>query len=71
MKQKQASCRSSKAQTFHFPSSDGAQLSMFITHKRGLELDGTHPTVNVDKVVEEFSDNFSFLTLTIGWSAED
>jgi len=28
-----------------FPSSDGAQVSMFITHKRGLQLDGSHPTL--------------------------
>lgn len=28
-----------------FPSSDGAQVSMFITHKRGLELDGSNPTL--------------------------
>ncbi len=27
------------------PSSDGAQVSLFITHKRGLKLDGTNPTV--------------------------
>ena len=27
------------------PSSDGAQVSLFITHRKGLKLDGTNPTV--------------------------
>ena len=28
-----------------FPSKDGTQIPMFIVHKRGIELDGTHPTL--------------------------
>lgn len=28
-----------------FPSKDGAKVSMFITHKKGLELNGTNPTL--------------------------
>jgi prolyl oligopeptidase len=28
-----------------YPSTDGAQVSMFITHKRGLTLDGSNPTL--------------------------
>lgn len=28
-----------------FPSKDGAKVSMFITHKKGLELDGSNPTL--------------------------
>ncbi len=27
------------------PSKDGTKVPMFITHKRGIELDGTHPTI--------------------------
>lgn len=28
-----------------FPSKDGAKVSMFITHKKGIKLDGTNPTL--------------------------
>lgn len=37
----------SKFETRHVfvPSSDGAEVSLFITHRRGLKLDGTNPTV--------------------------
>ncbi|MFA6152736.1 MAG: prolyl oligopeptidase family serine peptidase [Chitinophagaceae bacterium] len=28
-----------------FPSKDGSKVSMFITHKKGLKLDGTNPTL--------------------------
>lgn len=28
-----------------YPSSDGAQVSLFVTHKKGLALDGSHPAL--------------------------
>ena len=30
---------------YFYPSRDGTRIPIFVTHKRGLELDGTHPTL--------------------------
>lgn len=50
-----------------YPSKDGTQVSMFITHKKGIALDGTHPTLLYGYGGYSISLTPTFQPQVLGW----